>query len=108
MKRVVLIVMMACVAVEGYGRWNNEIDVPIYSYDFEARNDDGVTLQYDITDKERDEVEFTGRTGYRYYDFVLRIPESVEYEGRMYKVTGIGERHFPMTVMVRLGGETTV
>lgn len=44
MKRIVLIVMMACVMVSGYGRWEWDIDVPIYFYDFEARNDDGVTL----------------------------------------------------------------
>ncbi|MCD8290393.1 MAG: leucine-rich repeat domain-containing protein [Prevotella sp.] len=67
-----------------------------FAYDFEADNDEGTTIYYNITSADEKTVEVT----YLYDNFkngykgVIVIPSSVRYKNTTYSVTGIGNSLF--------------
>ena len=66
-------------------------------YDFSALNADGKLIYYLITDTEAHTVDVSNGDGYgSVYDNYgyLEIPSTVEYEGIIYTVTGIGHHAF--------------
>jgi len=71
----------------------------IHAHDFEAVNEDGVTIYYNIistTDKTC-EVTYKGSSSSEYnseYSGVVNIPETATYSSISFKVTSIGENAF--------------
>ena len=67
------------------------------AHDFEAQNEDGVTIYYNITSSTdlTCEVTYEG-TDYKLskYTGAIVIPASVDYNGNTYSVTSIGEDAF--------------
>ena len=76
------------------------LPVMVWGYDFEAKNDDGVTIYYRITKASPDgnEVEVTYKEDLfgvnDNYTGVVKIPDEVTNSGITYKVTAIGVRAF--------------
>jgi len=76
------------------------LPVMVWGYDFEAKNDDGVTIYYRITKASPDgnEVEVTYKEDLfgvnDNYTGVIKIPDEVTNSGITYKVTAIGVRAF--------------
>ncbi len=69
----------------------------VFAHDFEAVNDDGVTIYYNITSNEDKTVGVTYMGDDYYspaYSGRVVIPETVEYQGVIYSVTSIGECAF--------------
>lgn len=66
-----------------------------FAYDIEVKNADGVTIYYNWINN-KTELEVTSLYGYDGggYSGNVVIPESVEYGGKIYKVTSIGQRAF--------------
>ncbi len=67
------------------------IHVPSLAYDFSAKNDDGKTIYYNISD---DEVSVTYNSTTYSYSGDIVIPETVTYNDNTYIVTSIGDRAF--------------
>ncbi len=67
-----------------------------FAYDIAVKNADGVTIYYNWND-DKTELAVTSLYGYQYgggYSGIVVIPESVEYNGKIYKVTQIGYSAF--------------
>ena len=70
----------------------------LYAHDFEAVNEDGVTIYYNIistTDKTC-EVTYQGTDKYFHYSYSwgIKIPETVSYSSLIFKVSSIGSFAF--------------
>ena len=68
-----------------------------FAHQFEAKNDDGVTIYYNIIDNTEVEVCYRGSSYTLYtdrYSGVVNIPDSVTYLGTTYPVKSIGRGAF--------------
>ena len=74
------------------------IGMSVSAYDFAAKNEDGVTIYYNITSSTSPktvEVTNDGNTSTSVYTAeTINIPNTVSYGGNTYGVTGIGEKAF--------------
>ena len=63
----------------------------LYAFDFEAVNEDGVTIYYNIISTTDRTCEVTSGNG---YSGIVKIPETVSYSSLVFKVTSIGKEAF--------------
>lgn len=68
------------------------VSVKVFAHDIEVANDDGVTIYYVWTNNGSElAVSYRGSYLHQYYEYKgnVVIPESVNYQGSTYRVTGI-------------------
>lgn len=74
------------------------VTIKTYAYGFEVKNTDGVTIYYKTIENTKNvEVTYKGSGPYVYkneYTGKVDIPESINYNGTTYRVTGIGDNAF--------------
>lgn len=74
------------------------VSLPMSAYDIAVKNDDGVTIYYLKNDETMSlSVTYSGETYYDHsnnYTGNVNIPSSVEYGGKYYSVTSIGQYAF--------------
>ena len=83
------------------------------AYDISVANSDGIIIYYNFANNHKElEVTFKGRDMYTgsntYYSDYIKIPESVEYKGEKYTVTGIGYGAFNWSVVTEVTIPNTV
>ena len=65
--------------------------IRVSAYDFSAKNEDEVTIYYNITSSTTCEVSYDDEI---FYTGIVNIPESVTYNSKTYSVTSIGDWAF--------------
>ena len=70
------------------------IGMSVWAYDFAATNADGVTIYYNITSTVSPKTVEVTYGDDSYTAETINIPNTVDYDGNTYDVTGIGEQAF--------------
>ena len=67
--------------------------IEVYAYDIAVINEDGIGIYYNFINNGT-ELEVTSNMQNEKYSGIIKIPESVPFGNRIYKVTAIGEAAF--------------